>query len=254
MCTTCGCSEAASMDSHHHDHDHDHDHEHAHSSPEARVVKVEVDVMAKSRALAADNRAWLARRGVRMVNVMSAPGAGKTTLLEQVVGVLESPVFVIEGDQATSLDADRIRRAGAKAVQVNTGTGCHLDPHMVRHALEDLAPPRGSVVIVENVGNLVCPALFDLGEDARVVLLSLPEGHDKPVKYPHMFATANLVALTKIDLEPYVAFDIARCKRALAEICPRARVIEVSSTSGAGLDAFTSWLDGAAPTPVEVAR
>src|SRR5262249_16886393 len=167
-------------------------------------------------------------------------GAGKTTLLERTVR--QVPFCVIEGDQATAFDAERVRAAGARAVQVNTGTGCHLDPYMVRHALEDLAPERGSLVGVENVGTLVCPALFDLGEAARVVLLSVLEGDDKPAKYSHMFATADIVLLSKVDLLPYVPFDVARVKRDLSEICPRARVASASTTTGEGIDAWCGWL------------
>lgn len=227
MCTTCGCEEAThEHDHHHHDHGHDHDHEH-----------VVIDVLAKSRRLAADNRAWFRDRGLAVVNLMSAPGAGKTTLLEHVARAM--PIHVVEGDQATAIDADRVRAAGARAVQVNTGVGCHLDPHMVRHAVEDLRAERGSLVIVENVGNLVCPALFDLGEAARVVLLSTPEGDDKPLKYPHMFADASLVVITKSDLLPYVSFDVSRCR---AHLPAKAKVMELSTKTGAGLDRFIGFL------------
>jgi len=230
MCTTCGCDD-------HHQHDH-HQHDHHHGA----IVRAEIDVLEKSRRLADDNRRWLVDRGVFMLNLMSAPGAGKTTLLERTIAEIGVPVFVIEGDQATSFDADRIRAAGAEAVQVNTGTGCHLDPHMVRHALEDLAPPRGALVIVENVGNLVCPALFDLGEAARVVILSVPEGDDKPRKYPHMFRAATLVLLSKIDLLPYVAFDVERAKGDLSEVSPRARVASISAQTGEGVAQWCGWL------------
>ena len=238
MCPTCGCSAET------HDHDHEHDHDHAHGDhAHGKTLTLEANVLAKSQRLADQNRGWLQRHGVAMVNVMSSPGAGKTTLLEALVRKTSRPVMVIEGDQATSFDADRIRAAGARAVQVNTGTGCHLDPHMVAHALEDLAPPRGALVIVENVGNLVCPALFDLGEGARIVLLSTPEGDDKPKKYPHMFASASLVVVTKSDLLSYVPFDLDRCRAALAEVCPRAEILTLSSTTGAGVDALLGWLE-----------
>lgn len=241
MCTTCGCSSDT-----HDDHDHAHAHDgsdHGHVHGKSKTISLQAEVLAKSQRLADQNRGWLQRHGVTMINVMSSPGAGKTTLLEKLVRKT-SPraVMVIEGDQATSYDADRIRAAGARAVQVNTGTGCHLDPHMVAHALDDLAPPRGALVIVENVGNLVCPALFDLGESERIVLLSTPEGDDKPRKYPHMFASASLVVVTKSDLLPYVPFDLAKCRAALAEVCPRAEVLTLSSTTGEGLDALVGWL------------
>lgn len=231
MCTTCGCDEIG------HEHEHEHEHEH-------RVITKEIDVLEKSRRLAASNRAWLRARGVSMLNVMSSPGAGKTTLLERTVRDLSRavPIFIIEGDQATQLDADRVRAAGARAVQVNTGAGCHLDPHMVRHALEDLDPPRGSFVFVENVGNLVCPALFDLGESERVVLISTPEGDEKPLKYPHMFQTASLVVLNKIDLLSVVPFDMDRFTRHAASASPRAELLCVSAWKGDGLDRWYAWI------------
>lgn len=248
MCTTCGCS----AETHDHDHDHDH-HDHDHGThTHGTTLTLEANVLAKSQRLADQNRGWLQRHGVAMVNVMSSPGAGKTTLLEALVRKISRPVMVIEGDQATSFDADRIRAAGARAVQVNTGTGCHLDPHMVAHALEDLAPPRGALVVVENVGNLVCPALFDLGEGARIVLLSTPEGDDKPKKYPHMFASASLVVVTKADLLPYVPFDLGRCRAALAEVCPRAEILTLSATTGDGVDALLGWLERRHTRPADV--
>jgi len=224
MCTTCGCEEAT----------HDHRHEH--------VLDLEIDVLAKSKRYAADNRKWLAERGIRMINVMSSPGAGKTTLLERTIREAKKEFFVIEGDQATALDAERVKAAGARSIQINTGAGCHLDPHMVRHALEDLDPPRGSVVFVENVGNLVCPALFDLGEAERVVLLSTPEGDDKPLKYPHMFQTASLVLLNKIDLLEHVPFSLENFTLAVAKQSPRATVMHVSAWKGQGMGDFYGWL------------
>ena len=204
-----------------------------------------IDVLAKGRRLAEDNRRWLRARAVTMINVMSSPGAGKTTLLERTVRELAPriPVLVVEGDQATSLDADRIRAAGARAVQVNTGAGCHLDPHMVRHALEELDPPRGSCVFVENVGNLVCPALFDLGEAERVVVISPPEGDDKPLKYPHMFQSASLVVLNKIDLADLVPFDRGAFARNVARASPRSEVLELSAWRGDGTAAWEGWIE-----------
>ncbi|MBO0776666.1 MAG: hydrogenase nickel incorporation protein HypB, partial [Actinobacteria bacterium] len=183
------------------------------------------------------------------VNLMSSPGAGKTTLLERTVRDLagELTVGVIEGDQETALDADRILAAGARVVQVNTGAGCHLDAAMVQRALSALDPPPGSVVMIENVGNLVCPALFDLGEAARVVLASVTEGEDKPVKYPHMFRAADLVLISKSDLLPYVGFDVRRCGGGLAQVSPDAQMLEVSAVSGDGLPAWYDWLRRRAP-------
>jgi hydrogenase nickel incorporation protein HypB len=209
-------------------------------------MKLEIDVLEKSRRLAESNRRWLVEQHLFMLNLMSAPGAGKTTLLERTVRELAAPIFVIEGDQATSVDADRIRNAGAAAVQINTGAGCHLDPHMVRHGLEDLSPKPGSIVVVENVGNLVCPALFDLGERERVVLLSVPEGDDKPIKYPHMFAAATLVVLTKIDLLPYVPFDVERFTNAVRQVNAKAPILQVSTLRGEGLPVWYDFLQSRA--------
>ena len=175
---------------------------------------------------------------------MSGPGSGKTTLLVRTIADLRGavPIAVIEGDQETSFDAERIRAAGVRAVQINTGKGCHLDARMVGDALPDLAPDEGSVVFIENVGNLVCPAAFDLGEAARVVLLSVTEGDDKPLKYANMFAAAELMLVTKIDLLPFVPFDLERCSAFARRVNPAIEIIEVSATSGAGLDGWYDWI------------
>jgi hydrogenase nickel incorporation protein HypB len=251
MCATCGCgTDTITLDGtaahdhgpghHHHDHRHDHPHDHGHS----HTVAIEQDVLARNQLLAERNRGWFAGREVVAVNLMSAPGAGKTAILERTIRELDTPISVLEGDQATSHDADRIRAAGARAVQINTGTGCHLDAHMVAHGLERLAPPRGSLLLIENVGNLVCPALFDLGETARVVIISTTEGDDKPAKYPHMFRTADLVLINKIDLLPYVRFDLDRCVKAAQDIRPGVQVLRVSAETGAGMPAWYEWLSG----------
>ncbi|HVB45554.1 MAG TPA: hydrogenase nickel incorporation protein HypB [Streptosporangiaceae bacterium] len=238
MCTTCGCDGAGAVL---------HDHEHSHVIPagDSRTVTLQRKVLAKNDAIAQRNRDWLAGRGVCMVNLMSSPGAGKTTLLERTATDLAGRlvICVIEGDQETALDADRIRAAGSAVVQINTGAGCHLDADMVARALAALDPPPGSVAVIENVGNLVCPALFDLGESARVVLGSVTEGADKPVKYPLMFRGADLVLVTKTDLLPYVDFDLVRYTADLAKIAPRARALAVSAVSGAGLADFCDWLE-----------
>jgi len=207
-------------------------------------VAIERDVLAKNDELAEDNRAWLASRGCFAVNLMSAPGSGKTTLLETTVRELTSDVFVgaLEGDQAGSLDADRLRDVGCRVVQINTGAGCHLDADMVSRALRELDPPHGSLVVVENVGNLVCPALFDLGERRRVVLASTTEGEDKPLKYPHMFRAADLVVLTKADLVPYLTFEVNHFARHLRRVNPSAELLVTSAVSGEGLDRWFSWL------------
>jgi|SRR5579875_3189279 len=248
MCATCGCSDqprlrlitgGADPDP---PHEHEHGHEHSHGS--GRTIALQEKVLARNDALAVANRAWLHSREVLAVNLMSSPGAGKTTLLERTARDLggELGLSVIEGDQETALDASRISATGCRVVQINTGVGCHLDAATVGDALRTLAPPAGSVVVIENVGNLVCPALFDLGEGARIVLASVTEGADKPVKYPHMFRQADLVLVTKTDLLPYVDFDVARHAADVKLISPAAQLIPLSATTGDGLDAWYDWL------------
>ncbi len=241
MCATCGCGEDAGprLDGVGvHDHDHD---EHAHGN----VVSLEQRVLAKNDRLAARTRAWLAERDVVALNLMSSPGSGKTTLLERTVRDLarQRPVAVVEGDQETALDAERIRATGVPVVQVNTGAGCHLDADMTQRALDALDPPRGALVLVENVGNLVCPALFDLGERARVVVVSVTEGQDKPLKYPHMFAAADLVLVNKTDLLPYVDFDVGVCATHARSVNPGVEVLALSATHGTGIAAWYAWID-----------
>ena len=211
-------------------------------SIEHRMVVLEQKVLARNDELAERNRRWLAERDIVAVNLMSSPGSGKTTLLERSIRELGGAVSVIEGDQETEFDAERIRATGAPVVQVNTGAGCHLDADMLARALTGLDPAPGSVVFVENVGNLVCPALFDLGEHSRAVIMSVTEGADKPLKYPHMFATADVVVLNKTDLLPYVDFDAARFTSAVGEVNPRARVLDVSALHGDGIGDWYSWL------------
>jgi len=252
MCATCGCGEAGVRVSSPHDHDHnhghdqDHGHQHVHPQEHAqpRTITLEQKVLAKNDQLAERNRYRLAERHIVAVNLMSSPGAGKTTLLERTIRDLSSdrPIAVIEGDQETLLDADRIRRTGAPVVQVNTGAGCHLDAAMTHDALDALDPAAGSLIFIENVGNLVCPALFDLGESGKVVIISVTEGTDKPLKYPYMFAAADLVVVNKTDLLPYVDFDLAACRRHLAAINPRAEVVAVSATTGDHLGDWYGWL------------
>ncbi|MDN5914929.1 MAG: hydrogenase nickel incorporation protein HypB [Pseudonocardia sp.] len=209
-----------------------------------RAVSLEVDLLARNDALAGRNRRWLGEHGVRALNLMSSPGSGKTTLLERTIRELAGSrtCAVLEGDQETLLDADRITATGARVVQINTGAGCHLDADMVLDGLRALAPEPGSLLFVENVGNLVCPALFDLGESARVVIISVTEGTDKPLKYPHMFRTADLMIVNKIDLLPHVDFDVARCVEYARRARPGIEVLEVSATRGDGLDAWYRWL------------
>lgn len=240
----------------HHPHAHDHSQEHdaAPRAPLAALAgmhRVSVDleraILAKNDLIAERNRAWFDGREILALNLVSSPGAGKTALLERTIKDLggELPISVIEGDQQTLHDAERIKAAGAPAVQVNTGTGCHLEADMVRRGLDTLRPAFGSVVMIENVGNLVCPALFDLGEQAKVVILSITEGEDKPLKYPHMFRAAELMILSKMDLAPHVGFDIARCEAMAREVNPSIRSIRLSAKSGEGLAEWYDWLRAA---------
>ena len=229
MCTTCGCGP---------------EHTHAHGVEAERAVAIERDILGRNDEEAARNRRQLARRGIFAVNLVSSPGSGKTTLLVETIKRLAPAVSVgvIEGDQQTSNDADRIRATGAPAIQINTGKGCHLDAHMVGHAIDHLDPPEGSVVMIENVGNLVCPAAFDLGEAHKAVLLSVTEGEDKPLKYPDMFAASDLMILTKCDLLPHLDFDLAQCIAYARRINPKIEVLQVSAKSGEGLEAWLGWI------------
>jgi hydrogenase nickel incorporation protein HypB len=241
MCATCGCGEHE----HHHRHEHGPDDvAHVHRHQPSRTVRLEHEVLAKNDRLAERNRSWLAERGVVALNLMSSPGAGKTTLLERTVRELggELAIGVVEGDQATVRDAERIRAAGGRVVQINTGSGCHLDAAMVARALHELDPPGRSLVLIENVGNLVCPALFGLGERAKVVMMSVTEGEDKPLKYPHMFRASDVMVVTKVDLLPYLDFDVARCLEFARRINPRLEILETSATRGQGLDAWYALL------------
>jgi hydrogenase nickel incorporation protein HypB len=208
------------------------------------TIALEQDILAKNQSLAERNRAWLVNRRIVALNLVSAPGAGKTTLLERTIRDLGEtlPIHVIEGDQATLNDAERIRATGCPVVQVNTGTGCHLDAGMVWRALQQLEAPHGSWVMIENVGNLVCPALFDLGERMKCVVLSVTEGEDKPLKYPHMFRASSLMLLNKIDLLPYLRFDVERCIGYARQINPSIEVLPVSAETGAGMQAWYDWL------------
>lgn len=253
MCATCGCGDDAGVRvvdlDHPRDHPHPHphpasgqSHEHPHEPGRTITLTLEERVLAKNDRLAADNRDWFATRGIRTLNIMSSPGSGKTTLLERTARELgdQLPIVVIEGDQETTFDAERIRATGVRVVQINTGAGCHLDAAMVASGLQALDPMNG-IVLIENVGNLVCPAMFDLGEHARVVVMSVTEGADKPLKYPHIFRTADLVILNKIDLLPYVDFDIHRFEDDVRMVNPRAVILHVSATRGDGLISWYRW-------------
>jgi hydrogenase nickel incorporation protein HypB len=238
MCGHCGCGET-----HEHVHADGTRHSHAYDHP-ATEIELQTRILAKNDALAARNRAWFAGREILAVNLVSSPGAGKTTLLERTIRDLrgQHDIGVLEGDQATTLDADRVRAAGAPVVQVNTGTGCHLEADMVMHGLGELRPPVRSMVMIENVGNLVCPALFDLGERAKVVILSVTEGDDKPRKYPHMFRAASLMLISKIDLLPHVEFNIARVTANAHEVNPDISVLRLSARTGEGMQQWYDWL------------
>jgi hydrogenase nickel incorporation protein HypB len=247
MCATCGCNSPAPAHEHPHDHDHGHDHGHDHAHPhphEPTVIRLEREILGRNARVAAQSRGWFAGRDILALNFVSSPGAGKTTLLERMIRDLggEIPIRVLEGDQATDRDADRIRAAGARAVQINTGTGCHLDAEMVARGLRELDPEPGSLLAIENVGNLVCPALFDLGERAKVLVASVTEGEDKPVKYPHLFRASEVLLLNKVDLAPHLRFDRERFLAFAREVNPKQLVFPVSAERGDGLDAWYAWL------------
>jgi hydrogenase nickel incorporation protein HypB len=275
MCVVCGCSGPGATVSgaqHAHEH-HGHEHEHGHGYVQGhaqppldfganaarvsvpgmsaeRAIQLEARVLGANDAVAQTNQQDFIDRGVLAYNFVSSPGSGKTTLLVATIQALKQmqpslPVAVIEGDQQTSHDADRIRATGAPAVQVNTGKGCHLDAPMVAAAFDQLRDglsTQGSLLLIENVGNLVCPAMWALGERAKVVILSVTEGEDKPLKYPDMFAAASLMVLTKIDLLPHLDFDVARCIDYALRINPGIQVLLLSARSGQGMDAWLEWL------------
>ena len=248
---------------HGHDGDHAHDHDHGHGAghdhqhryapvhshapgvSQKRMVQIEQDILAKNNAYAKQNRERLAARGIFTLNLVSSPGSGKTTLLCKTIEMLngKASVAVIEGDQQTSQDAERIRATGALAIQINTGKGCHLDAHMVGHAMEKLDLREDSLLMVENVGNLVCPAAFDLGEAHKVVILSVTEGEDKPIKYPDMFRAATLMLLNKCDLLPYLSFKVDAAIEFARRVNPDIKVIQVSATTGQGMDEWLQWLE-----------
>lgn len=212
---------------------------------QARMVQIEQDILGKNNQYANSNRDWLAQQNILALNFVSSPGSGKTTLLTRTINDLKhkQTFSVVEGDQQTANDADRIRATGAPALQINTGKGCHLDAHMIGHALETLQPEANSVLFIENVGNLVCPAAFDLGEAHKVAILSITEGEDKPLKYPDMFQAADLMLLNKIDLLPYLNFDVEKCVEYARKVNPQIQVLTVSATSGEGMEQWYQWIE-----------
>ncbi len=226
---------------HHHDHGHDH-HHHEHAHPGSRTISIEQDVLQKNNLLAERNRGYIEGKDIIAFNLVSSPGSGKTTILEKtIIELSDKKFYVIEGDQQTMNDANRIDATGASVVQVNTGSGCHLDAEMVYNALKKLNPESGSVLMIENVGNLVCPAMFDLGESKRIVIISVTEGDDKPMKYPYMFESSDLCIINKTDLLPYVDFDVEKCREYAKHLNPNLEFIKFSAKTGEGMNEWFEW-------------
>ena len=249
MCATCGCDANGNVSIRHPGH-----HDHHHSDQQKKIIDVEKDVLHENNLLAERNRGYFDAKNILALNLVSSPGSGKTSLLEKTLIDLKDELefAVIEGDQQTTNDADRIHATGTKVVQINTGKGCHLDAHMVLHALQGMKPKQNSVLFIENVGNLVCPAMFDLGEKERVVIISVTEGDDKPLKYPDMFYSSSLCIINKTDLLPYVPFNMEKVKANAKKINPNLDIIELSCTSGEGLNKWYDWLKIKIPAPETV--
>lgn len=272
MCGTCGCGSDSSTtikkigsqehthnhDHHHHGHDHHHHHghdhghhhhhehgHHHHTHTHKTVVELEQDILQNNQILAARNRGYFEAKGMFVINLVSSPGSGKTTFLERTLAdqKAQHDFYVIEGDQQTSNDAERIHAQGVPVVQVNTGKGCHLESDMIHEAVKQLEPKEKSVLLIENVGNLVCPSLFDLGENKRVVIISITEGEDKPIKYPTMFASSDVCVINKMDLQPYLKADIAKIKDYARQVNPNLLFFEVSATMGEGMEQWYEWLE-----------
>ena len=261
MCTNCGCSEPASPRmtvletgqtnslNHPHIHAHDdHDHVHPypnHPSPDhEQTVNLEQAILSKNNQLASRNREWFNENHILALNVVSSPGSGKTTLLERTIRDLRKyvTISVIEGDQETLHDAERIQGTGCRVIQINTGAGCHLEADMLARGLEELQPPSHSLMFIENVGNLVCPALFDLGEQAKVVILSTTEGEEKPLKYPHMFQSSDVMILNKIDLLPHLSFNVEQSFKNARTVNPQIQIFQVSASTGEGMSQWYDWI------------
>ncbi|MGB9079885.1 MAG: hydrogenase nickel incorporation protein HypB [Desulfuromonadaceae bacterium] len=259
MCTTCGCSTADhDHHGHHHTHDHhhtsDHGHKHSHEGEHSHrhdtepgkrtTVSIEEDILGKNNRLAGFNRALFREKGIFVLNLVSSPGSGKTTLLERTLRDLSHKLrcAVIEGDQQTDNDARRIAATGVPVHQINTGAGCHLDAHMIMHGTESFDLDNLDLLLIENVGNLVCPAAFDLGEHHKVVVLSVTEGEDKPLKYPQMFHNSTVMLLNKTDLLPHIDFDVEKCKEYARRVSPDIIIFEISARNGEGMEAWYRWL------------
>ena len=246
MCGTCGCGNHHhhEHDHHNHEHHHDHSHEHDHSHDDSRIIAIEQDILQRNNLLAERNRGYFEAKNIFCLNLMSSPGSGKTTLLEETIRQLrdEKSVYVIEGDQQTSNDADRIAALNISVYQVNTGTGCHLDASMINHALKHLNPEANSLLFIENVGNLVCPAMFDLGEAEKVVIVSTTEGDDKPLKYPFMFKEASVCIINKTDLAPYLNTSIDTLRDNCLKVNPNLKIFEMSALKNIGMEEWCKWL------------
>jgi hydrogenase nickel incorporation protein HypB len=251
MCLDCGCSETGEVKidgqkmEHHHDHDDTHhDHSHHTAGKSGREISIQRDILSKNNELAQHNREHLQAHKTFCMNWISAPGSGKTALLERIIQdySTELPISVIEGDQQTDNDAQRIMKAGADAVQINTGAACHLDANMIHHALHRINLQQTRLLVIENVGNMVCPTAYDLGEDLKVAIISAPEGEDKPAKYPDLLLTANVLLINKVDLIPYLDFSLENCIALSKKVNPRIQIFPVSAKTGEGIPAFYDWL------------
>jgi len=260
MCESCGCGKPdqyiihdpnhthshGSDYNHEHDHTppHKHDHPHEHDHPHKKVIDLNIDILSQNNITAGMNRRFFEGRKVLCLNMVSSPGSGKTTVLEKTISHLipSKKIFVIEGDQQTLLDANRIEKAGAPALQINTGQGCHLDARMIESALKKLDPDANSILFIENVGNLVCPAMFDLGEYRRILVASVTEGIDKPLKYPNMFETSHLCLINKSDLLPHVDFTTDEFMKNAQLINPHLEFIELSAKTGEGMNLWFDWI------------
>jgi len=231
-------------DHHHHDHDHSHDHSHSHDHTHKTVIALEKDILQHNSVMAARNKGYFEAKNIFALNLVSSPGSGKTSLLEKTLTDLKNEIsfYVIEGDQQTLNDANRIDALNIPVIQINTGKGCHLESDMVYEAVKKLDMKDNSVLMIENVGNLVCPSMFDLGESKRVVIISTTEGVDKPIKYPDMFHSSDICIINKIDLLPYVNTDINQLKEYALQVNPNLKFFEVSATTGEGMDAWYKWL------------